>query len=227
MNITNLKNAREQLLPLAGDLHVDMMLVTLNDLIQDAEASLPVVPTVEVGQVWRRNSNPEYWIEVKCVSEKVFVRDSQGDEWAWDLFVLTKHWTLHTPAPKPTPLTADDASDEVEEGIRRHLHDDVTYTNYTPTPEVAEVVEVNGIKVGSQWVDKNDSDNKQIVKSVDDKNNHVHWIGGGFDYLDTLRDYYKEEVALTADDIPESVWKATRKVINAYLAEKEKESGNG
>ena len=204
MNLANLENAREQL-KLADNgvsVHIQDAIDSVDSAIRELEA-LPVVPTIKVGQVWRHKKCPTKWtMEILCVgNDRVFVRNENGYECSWEISMLTANYTLQTPAP--------------------------------------EVVEVDGIKVGSQWVSKK-YNYKYIVESVDASNNRVNWKSGGFDHLDTLRDCYKEEVALTADDVSDGVldayenrWRHTTyrdaiaAAITAYLAEKEKESGNG
>ena len=123
MNLANLENAREQLL-LAGDRDDNVMLdVTLNhldDLISNAEAELPVVPTIEVGQVWV--SDTGLTLELLGVGTRnVLCRNHWGAETIISISMLTKHWTLHTPAPKPTPLTADDVSESVWRKVRNTI----------------------------------------------------------------------------------------------------------
>ena len=137
MSLANLENAREQL-KLADNgvsVHIQDAIDSVDSAIRELEA-LPVVPTVEVGQVWVNVDDSEWTVEILGIGKRVALcRDHWGGDATISFSTITKHYTLQTHAPNPTPLTAD--------------------------------------------------------------------------------------------DIPESLWKATRKVINAYLAEKEKESGNG
>ena len=206
MNLANLENAREQFrLSGATGFNADRINDYLDELIEQAEAELPVVPTIEVGQVWVNVDDSEWTVEILGIGKRVALcRDHWGGDATISFSTITKHYTLQT-----------------------------------TTPEVVEVVEVDGIKVGSQWISKK-YNYKYIVESVDASNNRVNWKSGGFDHLDTLRDYYKEVVALTADDVSDGVldayenrWRHTTHrdaiaaAITAYLAEKEKESGNG
>ena len=132
MNLANLENAREQL-KLADNgvsVHIQDAIDSVDSAIRELEA-LPVVPTVEVGQVWVSVGDADLTLEILGVGNRVALwRNHWGDEATICLSTITKHYTLQTPAPEKVALRADDVSNEVVEDIRRYLHDDVTYTDY-------------------------------------------------------------------------------------------------
>ena len=113
MNLANLENAREQL-RLSDDgvcVHIQDAIDSVDSAIRELEA-LPVVPTVEVGQVWVSDTGLTLEL-LGAGTRNVLCRNHWGAETIVSISMLTKHWTLHTPAPNPTPLTADDVSDGV------------------------------------------------------------------------------------------------------------------
>ena len=115
MNLANLENAREQL-KLADNgvsVHIQDAIDSVDSAIRELEA-LPVVPTVEVGQVWVSVGDADLTLEILGVGNRVALwRNHWGDEATICLSTITKHYTLQTHAPNPTPLTADDISDGV------------------------------------------------------------------------------------------------------------------
>lgn len=87
-----------------------------------------------------------------------------------------------------------DAIDSVESAIREAV-------------EALPVIATQpAVEVGSMW--RNDDVGTRTVESVDVESDRVNWVGGGFDFLSTLRDNYTEVRPLTADDISDAVWDA-------------------